>query len=328
LPAVRLILPIIFMLFAIDAMAAEPLKVRVGVLKFGTVNWELETMKHHGFDKAEDLDVEIVRLASKQATSVAFQAGDVDLIVNDWFWVSRQRHMGRKFAFMPYSSAAGALMVPANSPIKTLADLKGKRLGIAGGPLDRSWLLVRAVAKRRHGVELDQSVEKVFGAPPLLSGQLENGRLDAVITFWHYAARLEALGMTRLLGVNEASEALGIIARVPQIGYVFRDEWAATNSGAAMAFMRASLKSKALLNESEEEWRRLRPLTKAKDDATFNALKTQFRAGIPASWGAMEWAEAAKLFTILDGLGGAALTGETRRLAAGTFSPDVTFKTP
>ena len=40
---------------------------------------------------------------------VALQGGAVDLIVTDWFWVSRQRNEGRLFSFVPHSMAAGLI---------------------------------------------------------------------------------------------------------------------------------------------------------------------------------------------------------------------------
>ena len=155
-----------------ESFGAELETVRIGVLKFGTVNWELDVIRHHGLAEAEGIRLEIVELGSKPATTVAFQAGEVDAIVSDWIWVSRQRHEGRDFSFVPYSTAVGALVVPANSPIGSLEDLKDRRVGIAGGPLDKSWLLLRALAQQRHGMDLGAAADEVFGAAPLLTKQV------------------------------------------------------------------------------------------------------------------------------------------------------------
>jgi len=105
-------------------------KVTIGVLKFGTVSWALDTIRANGLDKAEGVELDIVPLASTQATTVGLQAGSVDIIATDWLWVSRERSGGADFTFSPFTTALGSIMVPPNSPIKTLSDLKGKRLAL------------------------------------------------------------------------------------------------------------------------------------------------------------------------------------------------------
>ncbi|RUV09613.1 ABC transporter substrate-binding protein, partial [Mesorhizobium sp. M5C.F.Ca.IN.020.32.2.1] len=49
-------------------------KVRIGVLKFGTVSWALDTMKQHKFDTANGIGLEIVDFAGEDATNVAMLA--------------------------------------------------------------------------------------------------------------------------------------------------------------------------------------------------------------------------------------------------------------
>ena len=66
------------------APANAAVKVKVGILKFGTVSWALDAMRNHGFDKAEGIELEIVPLASTQATELALRSGSVDVIATDW----------------------------------------------------------------------------------------------------------------------------------------------------------------------------------------------------------------------------------------------------
>src|SRR5262245_50561261 len=115
------------LLLPLVALCSEPTAagtVKVGVLKFGTVNWELDVIKANGFDKAAGLDLEVVELANTAATMVALQAGAVDVIVTDWLWVTRQRAEGSRFTFVPFSASVGALMLPPNSAVASLTDLK------------------------------------------------------------------------------------------------------------------------------------------------------------------------------------------------------------
>jgi NitT/TauT family transport system substrate-binding protein len=111
--------------------------VRIGALKFGTVNWELDTIAKNGLDAKNGVKMEITYFAGEDASNIAFQAGEVDMIVTDWLEVARLRGEGQDVTFAPYSSSTGAIMVKADSPIKSLADIKGKKLAVAGGALDK-----------------------------------------------------------------------------------------------------------------------------------------------------------------------------------------------
>ncbi len=293
--------------------------IRIGVLKFGTVNWELDVIAHHGLDRAAGIRIAPVELAGTPATQIALQAGQVDAIVSDWLWVSRQRAGGADWTFAPFSSAVGALMVPKDSPIRSLTDLKGQRLGIAGSPIDKSWLILRLAARRNDGFDLEKASSQAFGAPPLLEEELKSGRLDAVLTYWQFAARLEAEGMRRVLSVSDAVKSLGISSDIPLVGYVMSERWAKDNSAAVEGFLRARRQAKEILDTSDEEWRRIAGLTGARNEAELSRLRDAFRAGIPRHWGDPERADIARLYALLANIGGEALVGPSRTLAPGTL---------
>src|SRR5271154_7640937 len=129
---------------ATGAEAADPL--RIAVQKTGTASWEIEVIKAHGLDKAANLDIETNELASTDAAKVTLMGGGADMVAEDWLWAARERALGDKLLFTPYSTTLGAVMAPKNSPVHTVADLAGRSIGVAGGPLDKSWLLLRAAA--------------------------------------------------------------------------------------------------------------------------------------------------------------------------------------
>jgi NitT/TauT family transport system substrate-binding protein len=117
-------------------------------------------------------------------------------------------------------------MVKADGPVNALADLKGRRIGVAGGPLDKGWLMLQAYGRDKAGIDLAKDAEPVYGAPPLLTEKFKSGELDAVLNYWHFAARLEAEGGRRLIEGGQVQEAFGVPASTPQLGYVLKQEFA------------------------------------------------------------------------------------------------------
>ena len=306
-------------LFAIVGPAAAQESVRIGVLKYGTVNWELDAMTREGLDTAHGVDVEIVPFASEDASTVALQAGAVDMIVSDWLWVSRQRAESADFTFLPYSTSVGSLMVPAQSDIETLGDLKGKTIGVAGGPLDKNWLLIQALASRDFKIDLSAENEIAYGAPPLLAEKARSGELDAVLNYWHYAARLEAEGFRTLVSGSDAAIRMGTDGPVASIGWVFRDQFADEHPKAVSGFIAADQATKALLATSDDAWEALRPLMKAESEEAFVTLKARYREGIPSRSAEAEAADTAKLYELLAKIGGERLAGPSPVLVQGTY---------
>lgn len=295
---------------------AETLKL--AVLKIGTVNWELDTIVHFGLDKAAGFDLEVQGMAGNPATRVAFQAGEVDAMVADWLWVARQRADGKDFVFIPYSTAVGGMLVKGDSPIHSLADMKGKKVGIAGGPVDKSWLILQAYAKQQTGQDLAGETEQVFGSPPLIFKSGLSGEVQGVINFWHFMAKMKAKGFREIVTVAEASAALGLDPKTPLLGYVVTGKLVRENPELVKGLVQASRAAKEILANDDAAWERLRPLMRATDDAAFEALKSGFRAGIPSS-DPVNLDAAKAMFAVMYELGGEKLMGSAKTLPDGVF---------
>ena len=306
-------------LSAIAARAEMPV-LRAAVQVSGTVNWELTTITANGFDTANGFKLAVQDIAGTPAGLVALQGGEADVIVSDWLWVARQRAAGADYVFIPYSKAVGALLVPKDSTARTLVDLKGGKIGIAGGPVDKSWLILRAFAQKEYGMDLAATTEQVFGAPPLIAEAALKGELAGAINFWNFVARMEVAGMRPLISVSEASVALGLDPETPLLGYVLRGATLRDHPELVAGLQKASRAAKDLLASDDAAWEALRPQMHAKDDAEFAALKAGFRAGIPAN-APVDPAAAAKLLDVMVHLGGSDLMGDVKSMPDGVFAP-------
>ena len=301
-------------------VAAQDLPVvRAAVLKIGTVNWELETITANGFDTAHGFKLEMVPYADNGATRIAVEGGEADMAVADWIWVARQRAEGKDYVVIPYSRAVGGLLVPGGSDAETLADLRGGKIGIAGGPLDKSWLILRAYARQEFGMDLKAETEQVFGAPPLIFKSGLSGDYAGAINFWHFLAKMKAAGMRELISVERAAEALGLDPDVPLLGYYFKQGFLADHEGLAQAFYEASRDAKALLAEDAAAWEALRPQMNASSDAQFEQLRGDWLAGVPQR-GPVDAAAADKLLSLMAELGGAELVGQADHVPDGLFA--------
>lgn len=314
----KILLVLCFTLFSNLGIAAEKPTIRLGELASGTLAWELATMKNQNLLENAGFNLEIIAIANQQAGKVALQAGSVDMIVSDWIWVSGMRAQGNDYTFYPYSSSAGGLLVPADSPIKTLADLQGKKLGIAGGELDKNWYLLQALGLQQ-GLDLNQSLEKVYAAPPLLNQQLTSQRIDALLTYWQFAARLEAQGYRQLLSGEDMIRQLGITETVPSLGYVFRQSWGEQHKSTLHQFLRLAQTAKQSLCSSDSAWQQVAGLTETEEADTQQQLRNRYCQGRVTQWGEAEQKAADRIYRLLHQLRGNKLTGKTDQLQPGTF---------
>jgi NitT/TauT family transport system substrate-binding protein len=298
------------------AFAAD--RLRIGVQTTGTFAWQLDVIARHDLAKQTGLDLEITPYASVDASKLALNSGTVDVVVTDWLWVARERALGRKIKFYPYSTAVGAIMVKADSPLHDIAGLKGRSLSVAGGALDKSWLIVRAAAQRR-GLDLARDVTLMYGAPPLLFAKLRQGEPDAGLNYWNFCARLEAQGYRRLYDVGAAEQELGLAQPIAMIGYAFPDAFAAAHPGTIDRFLAAASQADQILRESDGEWEALRPLMAAESNAVFESYRATFRATLPRADIGAEAADAQKLFEALAAIGGTDLVGPSRQLDEGLY---------
>ena len=300
----------------VPARAADIL--RIGLQTTGTFAWQLDVIRRHGLADSAGLDLKISQFASPDAGKLALNSGSVDVAVVDWLWVARARALGAKLLFYPYSSAAGAVMVKGDSAVRQIGDLKGRVLAVAGGPLDKSWLIVQ-VAAIRAGIDLKRETTLEYGAPPLIAQKLQQGEAAAGLNFWNFCARLEALGYRRILDVRDAEATLGLKQPVALIGYVFSEQFVASHRRTIDRFIAVTQKANDIMLRSDQEWDALRPLIKAEDEATFKAYRDRTREGMPRRPISEEETDARALFSTLASVGGPDLLGPSQQLDRGLY---------
>ncbi len=287
-------------------------RLRLAVQATGTTVWDLAVVSAFKLDKEADLDLQVVELASTDAGKIAIQGDSADLIVSDWIWAARERANGVKLLFYPASTGIGAVMTK-NPEIGGVKDLLGKKLGVAGGPLDKSWLLLKASALKQ-GVDLDRGATILYGAPPLLAEKARQGEIDAVLEFWNFAVELEAQGFRRPVEMTEVEKSLGAVGKPIVTGYVFKESFASRHEEALERFFAMMKKARALIASDDKAWQAAAGRIREKDKATLGLYRRRYVEATPEGDALDQQRDLSKLYAVLAQIGGEKLVGPAKTL--------------
>ena len=316
---IKNLLLLILFTFVCNLTVAKENVLTVGLLKYGSVNWEIDIIQHNNLDKKNNLQIKRKFFSTKNAAAIALQGKAVDMIVTDWIWVSRQSGAGRNYIFYPHSMTVGGIMVKHDSEITNIKDLENKKLGIAGSSIDKSWLLFRAYSNKNLNKDPKIFLKPTYAAPPLLNEFVERNEIDAVLNYWHYNARLKSKGYREIISVKDILKNLGIKTQIPAIGWVFSEDFRKNNTDLITNFFSASKEAKKIMLSSDDEWERIFPLTQAKDRTMLIHLRDSYRNGIPLAFGNAEIEETKKIFKILAKYGGRDLVGKKKEISSKIF---------
>lgn len=277
----RLLGLLAWLLLASTAHAGQLPVLKLSVLQFGTAHWELDHLRREGLDRQFGFELEVRLVANLPASRIALSSGEVHGAVVDLTWAQARYAGGDAYRYLPYSAQMGNVLAAPGVRVDSVADLRGKRIGVAGGPDSKGWIILDEVA-RRHDIDLAREASIQYAAPPLLNQALRRGQLDVLVTFWHFAAELTAAGQAETaLNMQELLATLGLETGLPILGYAFRDDWAQAHDDLLRRFADALAETKRQLAEAPHHWQAIRPLMRAVDDDHFEALRRGFIEGIP-----------------------------------------------
>jgi NitT/TauT family transport system substrate-binding protein len=180
-----------------SALAQTKVKVAEGSRSFTVM--PLYIAMDAGYFAKRGITVDLITMKGGPAAAGALLSGDVDVALSLAETPIKVRGQGQdlRVAALVQDRNPCVLVVPARSAAKTLADLKGKKIGVtATGSL--SDLVTRAYIRQQRMNDGDFEIVGL-GSGATVAAALERGQIDAAVTFTPFLTKLVTEKTARIL---------------------------------------------------------------------------------------------------------------------------------
>lgn len=265
-----------------QAAAQDVVKI---ILLPGTQLFPIMTMEKQGIDKKYNLVLEKRKVVSVSALYTSLRAGEVDVGFGAWISIALFRSKGAPLTNV-YSmyGYTNDVLVKADSPLKSFTDLKGKRVGLFGGPAAGTTALFRLECIKFFGFDPLKESKIQFGAPPLLKGLVAKGEVDAALLLDPIIVSMLETGKYRSIG------NIGDIYRektgqqLMLVSVVANENFAKKNPDAVKRFVKAYKESVLYIKSHPEIWSWLAKAVRIKTDAGARLLKNRVEPKLLTRW--------------------------------------------
>ncbi len=157
---------------------------------------------------------------------------------------------GKKSIFLSVLSGStigsgNGIVVPKNSPVQSIRDLKGKTISVPFASTSHG-LLLRAI--KAQGWDPDKDVQIITQAPEVAGSALQSGKIDAHADFVPFADLFPYRGFARK--IYDGSQA-----NAPTFhGSLVADDYAKKYPEIVIAYLRAAIEANRLISEDPEKY--------------------------------------------------------------------------
>jgi len=186
--------------WAAPGSGAETRKIKLGILQTGSQDFVHTVMEQQKLLQKYDIPYERIQSLNPPALHLMIAERKVDIGYGGLTAMARARAEGRgTLVIFGIFSPVNAVLVPKDSPVKSLSDLRGKKVGNFGGPGSATTSIIMAIAKRWHGLDLRRDVELITAPGPALIGLLDRGDIAAALMGTTESLRFPLTGKYRVI---------------------------------------------------------------------------------------------------------------------------------
>lgn len=245
----------------------------------GTMSIPPLVIKQYGLDKKYNINVETILYSNTNTAAIALQGKSTEIVILDWLASARLKAGGIGIVGVaPFMTYVNSIVVPKDSPAKTIADLKGMKVG-APDKTGFDWIITVAAAKKKYGLDLNSEVKLHEGAVPLLRGLMDQGELQATDMWNSLAPEMLATGKYRTLTtIRQLSDDMGL-PTAPFLFFGMREDYAKSNPANVRAFVAAYQDAVKIMKTDDKLWEDQGKRMKLSPEAT-EFFKKQVRADL------------------------------------------------
>ncbi len=234
----------------------------------GTNAFAVYTMRKFNLDKKHGFQLAAMPVGTSQSAMTMLQAGGADMVVSDLMVLASLRNGGvHLIAVVPMFRWGDHIIVPTDSPIHTLGDLRGKIFG-TDSRNDTTWFVIKAAALKQYHLDLDTDATIQAGGISLLRGLAEQGRLDATFMYNNITPAMTVTGKFRVLyQMRDLISMIGLDGDVPFLFHSVSEAYATAHPANVRAYLAAYRDAIEILNKDDDLWMEQGRRMKMSDDA-------------------------------------------------------------
>jgi len=220
-------------------------------------------------------------------------------------------------------SPTNMVFAPQDSKLRSAADLKGKKLGVFGGPPSTAFAFLAVIAHNWYGVDLLKDVELVTAPGPELIQLLEKGDIDAALlgtteSIQTLAARRHQL----LLDLSEEYRTRQGGRAPAHVTIATSERFAKQHPDVVKDYLKAYKATLDYVRRHPEVWDEYAASIQIHDPEHRVLLRERMRPNIVEAWDEAQIAVQEKYLQLVqDIVGDAALASVPRDLMRRDFSP-------
>ena len=268
-------------------LGAEARKIKIGVLQTGSQDFVHTVMERQKLLQKYNIPYERIGILNPPALHIMIAEKSVDIGYGGLTAMARARAEGKgTLVFFGIFSPVNAVLVLKDSPFKSLADLRGKRVGNFGGPGSATTSIIMAIAKRWYGLDLRRDLELITAPGPALAGLLDRGDLAAALMGTTESLRFPLTGKYRVL-MDLSAEWEKRAGRAPaHVTIATNDDFARAHPDILKRFLRAYGDAVKYVRSHPDIWEEYAKQIRLTEPGAAAALKDHMGPRIIEKWDA------------------------------------------